>query len=58
MAVLDRFFHLGDHKVVAGRVRQVVGLYSNDCLGIGLDRVSIGRPRRVVVLKRWPFEQV
>ena len=37
------FFHLGDRIKVAGRVRQVVVLYSNDCKGICLDGVSIGR---------------
>ena len=31
---LDMFFiYLGDKKVIAGRVRQVV-LYSNNCMGI------------------------
>ena len=37
------FFHLGDRIKVAGRVRQVVVLYSNDCKGICLDGLSIGR---------------
>ena len=32
---------------------QVVVLYSNHCMGIGLGGLIIGRPRRVVVLKRW-----
>ena len=32
--------------MVAGRVRQVVILYSNDCMGTGLGRLSIGRLRR------------
>ena len=45
-------------KVVAGRVRQVVVLYSNDCMGICWGGLSIGRLRRVVVLWRWLFEQV
>ena len=45
-------------KVVAGRVRQVVVLYSNDCMGICLGGLSIGRLRRVVVLQRWSFEEV
>ena len=59
MVVLDRFFfNLGGKKVVAGRVRQVVVLYSNDYMEICLGRLSIGRLRRVVVLWRWPFEQV
>ena len=35
--------------MVAGRVRQVVILYSNDCMEIGLGGLSIGRLRRVVV---------
>ena len=29
--------------MVAGRVRQVVVLYSNDCMGICLGGLSIGR---------------
>ena len=37
------FFHLGDRIKVAGRVRQVVVLYSNDCKGFCLDGLSIGR---------------
>ena len=36
--------------MVAGPVRQVVVLYSNDCMVIGLGGFSIGRLRRVVVL--------
>ena len=37
MVVLDRFFSFGGQKkAVAGRVRQVVVLYSNVCMGIGL----------------------
>ena len=44
------FFHLGDKKVVTGRVRQAVVLYSNNCMGIGLGGLSIGGLRRVVVL--------
>ena len=35
--------------MVAGRVRQVVVLYSNDCMGIGLGELSIGRLKEVVV---------
>ena len=34
--------------VVAGRVRQVVVLYSNDCMGICLCGLTIGRLGRVV----------
>ena len=52
------FSHLGDKKVVAGRVRQVVVLPSNDCTGIWLRELSIGCLRRVVVVQRWSFEQV
>ena len=37
------FFNLGDRIKVAGRVRQVVVLYSNDCKGIYLDGHSIVR---------------
>ena len=49
--VLDRFFSFRVTKnVVAGRVRQMVVLHSNDGIGIYLGRLSIGRLRRVVVL--------
>ena len=44
--------------MVAGRIRQVVVLYSNDCMGIGLGGLSVGRFRQVAVLGRWSFEQV
>ena len=44
--------------MVAGCVRQVVVLYSSNCMGICLGGLSIGRLRRVVVLQRWSFEQV
>ena len=45
------FFTFGrQKKVVAGRIRQVVFLYSNDCMGICLGRLSVGRLRQVVVL--------
>ena len=36
------FSHLEDRIKVAGRVRKVVVLYSNNCKGIGLDGFSIG----------------
>ena len=36
------FFHLEDKKVVAGRVRQVVIFYKNDCMGICFDGLTIG----------------
>ena len=43
MVVIDRvFFHSGDKKMVAGCIRLVVVLYSNDRMGIGLGRLSIG----------------
>ena len=52
MVVLDRFFFfiLGVKEVVAGRVRQVVVLYSNNSMGIGLGGLSIGHLRGVVIL--------
>ena len=50
MVVLDRFFFIWEtKKVVAGRVRQVVVLYSNDCMGICSGGPSIGRLIEVVV---------
>ena len=52
MVILDRFFSFGEEKVVTGCIRQVVVLYSNNCMGIGLGRL------RVVALERWSFEQV
>ena len=52
------FFIWKTKQVVAGRVRQLVVLHSNDCSGICLSRLSIGRLRQVVVLQRWLFEQV
>ena len=51
MVVLDKFFSFGGQiKVVAGHVRQVVILYSNNCMGISLGGLSIGRLRLVVIL--------
>ena len=44
--------------MVAGRVKQVVVLCSNDCIEICWGRLNIGRLRRVVVLQRWSSEQV
>ena len=35
--------------MVAGRIRQVVVLYSNDCMRIGLGRCSTGRLTEVVI---------
>ena len=49
MAILDRFFFIwGTENVVTVCVRQVVILYSNDCMGIGLGVVST-----LVVLGDW-----
>ena len=43
MAVLDNFFSFrGQKNVVAGLVRQVVILHSNDCVGIGLGGLDTG----------------
>ena len=44
--------------MVAGCIRQVVILYSNDCMGIGLGGLSIGCLRRVVILQMLSFERV
>ena len=52
------FFIWETKKVVAGCVRQMVILYSNNCMGICLGRLSIGHLRQVVVLYMWSFEQV
>ena len=52
------FFIWETKKVVAGHVRQVVVLYSNNCMEICLDVRSTGRLRRVVFLWRWSFEQL
>ena len=59
VAVLDRLFFMWEtKKVVAGHVKQVVVLYSNDCTGIQWGGLSIGCLRRVVVLQRWSSERV
>ena len=59
VVVLDRLFFIWEtKKVVAGRVKQVVVSYSNDCTGIHWGRLSIGRLRRMVVLQRWSSEQI
>ena len=52
VVVSDRFFFFiwKTKKVVAGRVRRVVALYSNDYMGICLGRLTIGPLRRMVVL--------
>ena len=52
------FFHLGDKKVVACCLRQVVVLYSNDCMGIGLGGISIGCLRRVVIWQTWSYKLI
>ena len=44
------FFIWETKKVVAGCIGWVVNLYSNNCVGICLDGLSIGRLRWVVVL--------
>ena len=54
VVVLDRLFFIWEtKKVVAGRVKQVVVLYSNDCMEIRWGGLSIGRLRRLAVLQRW-----
>ena len=58
VVVLDMFLLLSTKKVIACRIRQVVALYSNDCMGICLGGPSTGRLRRVVVLQTWSFGQV
>ena len=50
VVVLNRLFSFGrQKKVIAGRIKQVVVLYSNDCTGICLGRLGIGRLTEVVV---------
>ena len=53
VVVLDKFFSFGRQKKWS-----LVALYSNDCTGIRLGGLRIGRLRRVVVLQRWSSEQV
>ena len=43
VVVLDRLFFVRKTKAVAGCVGQVIVLHSNDCRGICLDGLSIGR---------------
>ena len=43
------FFIWETKKVVAGRIRQVVILYSNNCMGICLGGLSVGHLTEVVV---------
>ena len=52
------FFIWGTKKVVAGRVGQVVVLYSNGCMGICLGGLSICHLRWVVILQKWLLGQV
>ena len=56
--VFSGCFRQAFKKVVAGHIRQVVVLHSNDYMGICLDGLSIGRLRQVVVLPSWSFEQI
>ena len=52
------YFRQAFKKVVAGCIRQVVVLHSNNCMGICMGGLSIGCLRQVVILQRWLFEQV
>ena len=57
MVVLGRLFFIWEtKKVVAGCVKQVVVLYSNDCIGIHLGGLSLGHLRQVVVLQKLSSE--
>ena len=57
VVVLDRLFFIWEtKKVVAGHVKQLIVLHSNDCMGICLGGLSIGRLRQVVILQRWSSE--
>ena len=51
------FFIWETIKVVAGRVRQVVVLYSNNCMRIWLGGFSIGRLRQVDVYRGGRFNR-
>ena len=44
--------------MVNGCVRQVVVLYSNDYMGTGLGRLSLGCLRRVAASQMWLYKQV
>ena len=51
VVVLDKFLFIsGVKKSGPGRVRQVVVLYINNCIGICLSELCIGHLREVVVL--------
>ena len=52
------FFIWETMKVVAGCVRLVIILHSNNCTGICLGELYIGHLRQVVILQGWSFEQV
>ena len=57
MVILDRLFFIWEtKKVVAGCVKQVVVLYSNDCMGIRLGGLNLGLLRQVVVLQKLSSE--
>ena len=58
VVVLDKFFSFRKQKSGRYRIRQVVVLYGNNCMGICLGGLSIGRLRQVAVLQRWLFELV
>ena len=45
-------------KVAAGCIRQVVVLYKNICMGIGLGGLNVCCLWQLVVLRSWLFEQV
>ena len=50
LVVLKKFFEVWEtKKVVAGCIRQVVVIYSNDCIRICLGGLSIGHLRQVVI---------
>ena len=51
------FFIWETIKVIAGRVRQVVVLYSNNCMRIWLGGCSIGRLRQVNVYRGGHFNR-
>ena len=44
VVAVDGLFFIWKTIKVAGRIKQVVVLYSNDCKGICLDGLSIGGP--------------
>ena len=52
------FFIWETKKMVTGCIRQLIVLYSNDCMGIRWGGLSIGHLRRVIILYRRSSEQV